>query len=106
MPRILSPRLAPPVIPMAERPPYGCAGCTSRWGGLRTAHCGACHVTFSGLTLFDKHRTAKGAYGECIDPATLTDHGQQLRLVEGIWRSPAIEGEYYGGTLAGGRHGS
>lgn len=36
--------------------PYSCAGCTRRWGGFRTAHCAACHTTFSTVYNFDEHR--------------------------------------------------
>ena len=37
--------------------PHHCAKCPSRWAGANTAHCTACHLTFTGLTAFDKHRT-------------------------------------------------
>lgn len=40
----------------------------------RQAHCGACHKTFAGLSVFDQHR--KG--GRCNDLPTVTDKG-------GIW---------------------
>jgi hypothetical protein len=41
-----------------------CGRCGKEWGGMRTAHCAACHVTFTGLTAFDAHR--KG--GKCAQP--------------------------------------
>ena len=41
------------------------AKCGATWGGVTTAHCAGCCVTFSGLTAFDAHR--KG--GTCITPA-------------------------------------
>ena len=50
-------------------PPHHCAGCTSRWNGANTAHCAGCHLTFTGLTAFDKHRTGshtKHLY--CLSP--------------------------------------
>lgn len=54
---------------------YRCGGCDSHFGGLRTAHCGACHRTFTGITTFDKHRVRH----KCIDPATvgLVDAGRK-----------------------------
>lgn len=52
---------------------YGCARCDNRWGGLRTAHCTACHRTFTSVTAFDTHRDVDyrrpaGAEGACINP--------------------------------------
>lgn len=38
--------------------------CGSSWGGLRTAHCGACHETFTTVGNFDKHRRN----GKCAAP--------------------------------------
>lgn len=54
---------------------YGCARCPNRWGGLRTAHCAACHNTFTGLTAFDRHRTGSHTHGTrtCLDPETAVD---------------------------------
>jgi hypothetical protein len=43
---------------------YGCARCESRWDGLRTAHCSACHETFTTPGVFDKHRRD----GNCLPP--------------------------------------
>lgn len=37
---------------------FSCGGCDNTWTGANTAHCSACHRTFSGPTLFDKHRQA------------------------------------------------
>lgn len=47
--------------------PHGCGGCPARWSGTRTSHCGACHVTFGGVTAFDLHR----AGGRCAQPRRL-----------------------------------
>lgn len=33
-----------------------CAGCDVKWTGASTCHCGACHLTFTGLSAFDTHR--------------------------------------------------
>jgi len=37
---------------------FTCGGCDAEWTGANTSHCSACHLTFSGPTLFDKHRQA------------------------------------------------
>jgi hypothetical protein len=43
-------------------------------------HCGACHETFSGITLFDRHRRD----GKCLlIPA---DMPMRLKEVRGVWR--------------------
>jgi hypothetical protein len=49
--------------------PHGCGGCPARWSGTRTSHCGAagCHVSFAGVSLFDRHRVN----GHCVPPARL-----------------------------------
>ena len=36
--------------------PHHCAKCPARWSGHLTAHCAACHQTFTGLGAFDRHR--------------------------------------------------
>ncbi len=48
-----------------ERPPlpWACT-CGARWSGASTAHCGACHHTFTGVSAFDQHRR----HGECVYP--------------------------------------
>lgn len=49
-----------------------CWRCGNIWGGMNTAHCAACHETFTGITAFDRHRerpTAKKPFGSCQDPA-------------------------------------
>lgn len=33
-----------------------CSKCPTRWSGTQTCHCSGCHLTFTGLTAFDKHR--------------------------------------------------
>jgi hypothetical protein len=43
--------------------PHSCR-CGTRWAGSNTAHCGACHDTFSGVSTFDRHRRD----GRCIAP--------------------------------------
>jgi hypothetical protein len=46
------------------------------------AHCGACHTTWSGITLFDRHR--KG--GDCATPDALIAEGLKIHDVRGVWR--------------------
>jgi hypothetical protein len=61
-------------MPTSPRLPHGCGGCDTRWGGFRTAHCGACHETFTTPANFDLHRAGskdkRHDQGECSDPAT------------------------------------
>lgn len=45
---------------------HGCSGCKARWGGLSTAHCAACHRTFSGVSAFEKHKP-----GQCLHPSSV-----------------------------------
>ena len=33
----------------------GCGTCGKKWSGVRAAHCGACHTTFTSLATFDIH---------------------------------------------------
>jgi len=67
-----------------------CASCSAVWTAIsRICHCGACHETFSTVSLFDMHRLR----GDCLDPAGLTrgseskDAGEPLmrRDKRGIW---------------------
>lgn len=62
--------------------PHSCGGCSNRWSGENTAHCGSgCHLTFTGLEAFDAHRSN----GRCLTPA-----GAGLELAAGrayqAWR--------------------
>lgn len=47
--------------------PHRCGRCESRWAGNSTCHCGSCHVTFSGVTTFDRHRRN----GQCLNPYSI-----------------------------------
>jgi hypothetical protein len=46
--------------------PHSCR-CGKRWSGSLTCHCPTCHLTFSGVTHFDRHRRN----GQCLDPADI-----------------------------------
>ena len=54
------------------------------------AHCGACHMTFSGATLFDAHRTGPVDSRVCHDPRAIPGPGGvaiPTRLdARGVWR--------------------
>lgn len=51
------------------------AACGKQWSGARTAHCGGCHRTFTGMDAFTRHRVTPegGEQGEhvCVDPSTV-----------------------------------
>ena len=70
--------------------PAACGGCDARWTGQRTAHCSGCHRTFSGVELFDRHRSADGPRGHCVDPETFPPGITELR--DGMWRGPKVDG--------------
>lgn len=63
--------------------------CGKEWSGTRACHCGGCHETFSGIALFDKHRSQYGEHGRCLDPATLA--GVELR--DGVWSRPEMDAD-------------
>lgn len=67
---------------------YSCGYCHLRWSGTTVAHCGACHVTFTSPSAFDRHRTGGG----CTHPL---DAG--LHAYDRVWgvtwgRPPRQEG--------------
>ncbi len=66
--------------------PHSCGGCANRWDGNATSHCGACHVTTSSPSAFDRHRRN----GTCQAPATvgLVELG---RAGYTVWGSPSDE---------------
>jgi hypothetical protein len=49
-----------------ENLPHACR-CGARWSGTGTCHCGACHVTTTGISTFAQHRPR----GACAPPATV-----------------------------------
>lgn len=84
-------------------PTYGCGGCTIRWKGVSRCHCAACHRTFNGIELFDRHRVDVNGKGTCLDPTTITAQPKAVKgqprpaktttgervmwETDGIWRS-------------------
>lgn len=81
---------------------HTCGGCDSTWSlsAKAACHCSACHRTFSGIGLFDRHRRhqdVEGDRGTCLDPATMfTKSGEPLaEFRNGMWRGPeAPEGTW------------
>lgn len=68
----------------------GTCRCGARWAGKAAAHCSACHQTFSGATMFDRHRSNVGERGKCLAPGRLvnTKTGERVMyLIDGVWRA-------------------
>jgi len=71
---------------------FTCGGCPAVWTAQAAAHCGACHASFSGIRLFDRHRSLVGLHGRCVDPAGLMSRGEPIcELRDGVWRSPEMD---------------
>lgn len=70
-----------------RRTAHGACGRSWVQRGNVTGHCAACHETFEGERLFDRHQhlTAQGKV-QCSDPGSMVIDGQPLRLVDGTWR--------------------
>lgn len=62
--------------------------CGRSWKGSAAMHCSGCHETFSGLSLFDLHRTQNTYSGSCKDPKMMRIDRKKLRLVESVWHRP------------------
>jgi hypothetical protein len=67
--------------------------CGATWCGDRPCRCSAYHRTFAGGHAFDRHRSARGDHGTCLDPATVLDRAGRpiMRLRRGMWRGRAME---------------
>jgi hypothetical protein len=81
---------------MAEQHRIQCGGCADTWTALGAAHCGLCHQTFSGVALFDLHRSQYGERGACQHPNDVRHKqtGQQLMFFrDGMWRGPEMTEE-------------
>ncbi|WP_405673171.1 hypothetical protein [Streptomyces sp. NBC_01530] len=68
--------------------------CRSWWTGNERSHCGGCHLTYSSLTAFDRHR--KG--GTCQPPESVGLVARQ-KPYGTLWGIPAPVGGY--GALYG-----
>ncbi|MEU4568679.1 hypothetical protein [Micromonospora sp. NPDC023956] len=64
-----------------------CAGCSARWTGLTLAHCAGCHLTFSAVSTFDRHRAGTVNARRCLDPAEV---GLSPNA-HGVYRTPSTE---------------
>lgn len=70
-----------------------CGQCKTWYTGIATAHCGGCHLTFSRVSSFDRHRVG----GKCKSPAVagLVRNGRTFECygmpggdsVTGVWDS-------------------
>jgi hypothetical protein len=69
-----------------------CGGCDTTWTGLLACRCSGCHHTFSGLKLFDRHRTATGT---CLDPHHIFNPRKERVMFhrDGMWRGPVMDEE-------------
>jgi hypothetical protein len=73
--------------------PHHCNGCSSRWAGSVTSHCAGCHLTFTGLTAFDEHRTGSHQQRSCLPP-----EGAGLALTGRLypcWGLPDVDSSDY-----------
>lgn len=55
--------------------------CGRTWSGTSRAHCSGCHLTFTGLVAFEKHRKQF----ECVKPWRLPG---VFQLRNGLWGLP------------------
>ena len=69
-----------------------CGGCDTTWTALNAAHCSACHQTFSGVHLFDRHRRPTGEHGNCGHPGDLRDRtgAPVCEFRDGMWHYPEM----------------
>lgn len=74
----------------AGRNAITCSGCGTWWTAQGIAHCGACHRTFAGVGLFDRHRDQHGDRGKCLDPAAIAK-GSPMEFRSGAWRGPEMD---------------
>lgn len=85
------PGMTRPTRPENPADSFTCSGCDTRWRGVSRAHCAACHHTFAGETMFDRHRRDLRGTGICLDPETIrTSTGEPaMFLTNGLWQSIA-----------------
>jgi len=55
--------------------------CGASWSGTGLSHCGACHLTFTNLAAFDRHRKPK-LDGGCYYPGKIN----MVQNEAGHWR--------------------
>lgn len=62
-----------------------CRGCAETWTANAAAHCSSCHVLFSNVANFDRHRVGDVNHRRCSDPVEV---GLELRK-SGLWSMPS-----------------
>jgi hypothetical protein len=70
----------PPPQETAGHSVNGCSGCPASWASMRAAHCAGCHLTFSTVANFDRHRRNF----VCIGP----EDAGLVRDDRGVWKQP------------------
>lgn len=85
-------------------------GCGKSWKqrGNRTSHCGGCHVTFEGLSLFDAHFVHhKDGTLTHLDPRTMKFNKAPLvfdgSLGDGVWKRSDLSHMAFEGRTGAGR---
>lgn len=61
--------------------------CGARWTGAKMAHCGSCHLTFSTVSNFDRHRAGTVERRRCLTP---TEAGLRV-CARGVLRLPGAD---------------
>lgn len=86
----------------SENGPRGaitCSGCDNWWTGLNSAHCSACHTTFTGIGGFDMHRRDY----QCLQHATIglipADREWEGWQRPGTWTGPIRSPERTSDTI-------
>lgn len=62
-----------------------CSGCGRVWTGTKECHCAKCHLHFSSMDAFDRHRIAIPDSDEeriCVDPIELKRKDKSPVLVQ------------------------
>lgn len=68
-----------------------CAPCGATWGGLRIAHCAACHRTFTTPANFDRHRAGRRLPSNVVVGTGTCARPVDIGLVQngrGQWQMP------------------
>jgi hypothetical protein len=62
-----------------------CAGCTTKWKGLKLEHCPLCHETFTTTRNGDLHRVGPWSARRCLTEAELIATGKVAKNSRGYW---------------------
>jgi hypothetical protein len=86
---------------------YPACNCGAVWRqrGNLTGHCTACHQTFQGIELFDRHQSTDAdgrTHCRAGSEIRLGKAEHRLELIDGVWRGPRMSPETiaarFGGT--------